>query len=192
MLPTILPGSRSVIKLGFVVHRERRRLVFGAEELVDRNPDQAMKIWVDADACPAVVRELLFRTARRLQIELVLVANQTLRVPGSRFVRAITVTDGADRADQKIVELIQPGDVVITADVPLAARVVAKKGVAICPRGQLFDESTVHEQLAARNLMDHLRSAGIETSRPRPLNQKDVQAFANQLDRILTRRLGTR
>ncbi len=158
----------------------------------DADSNLPLRIWVDADACPAAIKEVLFRTARRLEIELILVANQSMQVPVSDFIRLITVPDGADIADHKIIEFMRPGDVVITGDIPLAARVVQKLGIAIGTRGELFDDSRVHGRLATRNLMEHFRSAGVETSGPRPLSGRDVQAFANQLDRTLTRIVGTR
>ncbi|MCP4885678.1 MAG: YaiI/YqxD family protein [Rubripirellula sp.] len=148
-----------------------------------------MKIWIDADACPVAIREILFRTAERLRIETTLVANQSIAIAKSAFIRRVTVRDGADIADDRIVELMQRGDLVITSDIPLASRVVEKEGVAISPRGELFDDKSVHERLAARNLMEQFRSAGFETGGPKPLSQKDVQTFANQLDRSLTRLL---
>jgi uncharacterized protein YaiI (UPF0178 family) len=118
-----------------------------------------------------------------------LVANQPIAVAPSEFIRRLIVREGADAADDRIVQLMQPGDVVITGDIPLAARVVEKEGVAISPRGELFDDKSVHERLAARNLMEQFRAAGVETSGPKPLSQKNVQTFANQLDRLLTRLL---
>ncbi|MDA9857550.1 YaiI/YqxD family protein [Rubripirellula sp.] len=148
-----------------------------------------MKIWIDADACPVAIREILFRTAERLRIETTLVANQSIAIAKSAFIRRVTVRDGADIADDRIVELMQRGDLVITSDIPLASRVVEREGVAISPRGELFDDTSVHERLAARNLMEQFRSAGFETGGPKPLSQKDVQTFANQLDRSLTRLL---
>lgn len=146
-----------------------------------------MKIWVDADACPAVLKEVLFRTGKRLGLEIILVANQSMHAPNSTFVRVVTVRDGANLADDWIVEQMQVGDVVVTSDVPLAARVVERSGIAIGTRGEIFDDSSVHSRLATRNVMEHLRSAGIDTHGPRPLSQKDVQNFANALDRTLTR-----
>ncbi len=146
-----------------------------------------MKIWIDADACPGAIREVLFRTAKRLEIETILVANQSISVPQSSFIRAMTVKDGADVADNKIVELLEAGDVVITADIPLAARVVEKDAIAIGPRGERSDANTIQSRLASRNLMDHLRSAGMETAGPKPFNQKDVREFSNELDRTLTK-----
>lgn len=156
---------------------------------MDTNPSSTMKIWIDADACPVAIREILFRTAERLRIETTLVANQSIAIAKSAFIRRVTVRDGADIADDRIVELMQRGDLVITNDIPLASRVVEKEGVAISPRGELFDDKSVHERLAARNLMEQFRSAGFETGGPKPLSQKDVQTFANQLDRSLTRLL---
>jgi len=146
-------------------------------------------IWVDADACPAAIKEILYRTARRLQVKLTLVANQFMSVPSSKLVWLITVPGGADVADDKIVEMLAPGDVVITGDIPLAARVVKKAAFAIGFRGELFDDNSVHDRLAARDLMEQFRSAGVETRGPSPLTPKDLQAFANALDRTLTRRL---
>ena len=149
----------------------------------------SLKIWVDADACPAPIKEILFRTAKRLQIETTLVANGGMQIPKSPFIRLLTVAHGADAADHRIVELMNQNDLVVTGDIPLAARVVEKGGVAIGTRGQLYDDSSVHGRLATRNLMEQLRSSGVETKGPKPLDRRDVQAFANQLDKLLTRRL---
>ena len=149
----------------------------------------AFTIWVDADACPVAIKDILYRTARRLKIKTVLVANGGMQVPQSDLISLLTVPQGADVADTRIVELMKPGDIVITGDIPLAARVVEKKGLAIGTRGELFDDATVHGRLATRNLMEQFRSAGVETSGPKPLDGKNVQAFANQLDRIVTRLL---
>jgi len=155
-------------------------------------PRTPLRIWVDADACPATIKEILYRSVKRLQVELILVSNQAMRVPSSDFIRLITVPDGADVADNKIIEMLEPGDIVITGDIPLAARVVEKSGIAIGVRGELFDDSSVHDRLASRNLMEQFRSAGVDTSGPKPLAQKDIQTFANLLDRTLTRSLRTR
>ena len=144
-------------------------------------------MWVDADACPVVIRELIFRNALRLQIETTLVANQKIAIPKSDLIQRITVSSGADVADDWIVQQMLPGDVVVTADIPLASRVVEKGGVAIGTRGELFDDASVHGRLATRNLMEQFRSAGLETSGPKPQTPKDRQAFANQLDRTLTK-----
>jgi uncharacterized protein YaiI (UPF0178 family) len=146
-------------------------------------------IWVDADACPNAIKDILFRTSKRLGIPIVLVANQSARAPQSDLISVITVPYGADIADNAIAEKMKSGDVVITGDIPLAARVVEKGGIAIGTRGELYDEKSVHSRLASRNLMEQFRSAGVETSGPKPLSQKDVQTFANQLDRILTKLL---
>ena len=144
-------------------------------------------IWIDADACPGVIKDIIFRASKRLQISVVLVANQSIRVPESKLITAITVRDGADIADNTIVEKMQRDDIVVTGDIPLAARVVEKGGVAIGTRGELFDDATVQSRLATRNMMEQFRAAGMETSGPKPLSQKDSQAFANQLDRLLTK-----
>ena len=153
------------------------------------NSSDALKILIDADACPASIKDILFRTAKRLQVQVIVVANQTMRVPESSLIQVITVTDGADVADDRIVELMKSGDIVITGDIPLAARVVDQQGVAIGTRGELYDDKNVHGRLATRNLMEQFRSAGVETGGPKPMSKKDVQTFANQLDRILTRKL---
>ena len=152
-------------------------------------PTPSLKLWIDADACPGAIKEILFRVAQRLRVETILVANQSIGIPPSEFIRRMTVRDGADVADDRIIELLQPGDVVVTGDIPLAARVVAKRGIAIGTRGELFDDKSVHGRLAARNLMEQFRAAGMETAGPKPLSQKDIQTFANQLDRTLTRLL---
>ena len=154
-----------------------------------KTPKLPLRIWVDADGCPKVIKDILFRTSKRLQVELILVANQSIRIPTSDLIQIITVRDGADIADRKIVELMQSGDIVITSDIPLAALVVGKGGVAIGTRGELYDDDSVASRLASRNLMEQLRSAGVETSGPNPQSQKDVQTFSNQLDRTLTRML---
>lgn len=152
-------------------------------------PKHRIKIWVDADACPLVIREIIIRTGLRLELEVVFVANQSIRVPKSELLRVITVRDGADIADHTIVAQMQSDDIVITSDIPLAARVVEKNGIAIGSRGEVFDANSVQSRLASRNVMEHLRSAGVETDGPRPLSPKDVQNFSNSLDRIMTRLL---
>ena len=154
---------------------------------MDTTGTKPFQIWVDADACPAPIKEILYRTARRLQVELTLVANQSMHVPSSQLIRLITVPEGADIADDKIVEMLSPGDVVITGDIPLAARVVGRSAIAIGVRGELFDENSVHDRLAARDLMEQFRSAGVDTRGPSSLTQKNLQTFANTLDRTLTR-----
>lgn len=146
-----------------------------------------MHIWVDADACPNVIKDILFRAAERRQVMLTLVANAPLRTPPSRFVRALQVPGGFDEADRRIAELAQAGDLVISADIPLAASVVAKGAHALNPRGELYTADNIKERLAMRNLMDELRKTGVSTGGPATLSLSDRQEFANQLDRILSR-----
>ena len=145
-----------------------------------------MQIWVDADACPGEIKELLYRAAKRTQTQVTLIANQALRTPRSEFVDSIVVPSGMNVADRRIVELVQPGDLVITADIPLAAQVVAKGGQALDPRGELYTDANVGERLAVRNLFDELRGGGQIGGGPSSFTAKDRQAFANQLDRWLT------
>lgn len=146
-----------------------------------------MEIWVDADACPSVIKEILFRAAERAQVLTTLVANTPLRTPSSPFIRCIRVAKGFDVADHRIVQLVHPGDLVITADIPLAAAVIARGAHALDPRGDLYSEDNVHERLAVRNLMQELRSTGALIGGPAPLTQSDRQLFANHLDRFLAR-----
>jgi hypothetical protein len=145
-----------------------------------------MQIWVDADACPGEIKELLYRAAKRTQTKVTLVANQALRTPPSEFIDSLLVPSGMNVADRRIVELVQPGDLVVTADIPLAAEVVAKGGQALDPRGELYTEANVGERLAVRNLFDGLRGGGQITGGPANFTAKHRQAFANQLDRWLT------
>ncbi len=146
-----------------------------------------MQIWVDADACPRAIKEILYRAAERVKIRLTLVANRQLHCPRSSYLHVIQVPSGFDEADHRIVGLMQPGDVVVTGDIPLAAAVVEKGGHALGPRGEQFTEDNIQERLAMRNLMDHLRSTGLETGGPAALSKSDRQAFANGLDQLLTR-----
>lgn len=146
-----------------------------------------MQIWVDADACPGEIKELLYRVAERRKVKVTLVANQFLRTPPSPFIDTVLVGSGMNIADRRIVELVTPGDLVITADIPLAADVVAKGGQAIDPRGELYTDANVGERLAFRNLVDGLRGEGLVTGGPSGFNPKDRQAFANQLDRWLAK-----
>ncbi len=146
-----------------------------------------MKIWIDADACPRAIKELLYRAAERRQILLTLVANKAISFPSSSWIRGIQVADGPDVADQEIVRLLEPGDLVVTADIPLAADVIEKGGHALDPRGELFSIENIRERLSIRNFMDDLRSSGIETGGPASFSAKDKQAFANQLDRLFSR-----
>ncbi len=146
-----------------------------------------MRIWVDADACPQVIKDILFRAADRAQVLTTLVANKLLRVPPSPFIRSVRVARGFNVADQQIVEQIQPGDLVITADIPLAAEVIGRGAHALDPRGDLYSEDNVRDRLAMRNLMQELRSTGDVLGGPAPFSQSDRQRFANHLDRLLTR-----
>lgn len=147
-----------------------------------------MAIWVDADACPNVIKEILFRAAERTQTPLTLVANQNIRVPPSRFIRSVRVAAGFDVADNEIVRLCEAGDLVITADIPLAAEVLTKGAAALNPRGELYTEATIRERLTMRDFMDTLRASGIQTGGPDSLSQRDRQQFAAQLDKWLLER----
>ncbi len=144
-----------------------------------------MKIWVDADACPVVIKDILFKAAERTQTELTLVANQPLRVYASRYIKAIQVQSGFDVADNEIVKLTEAGDLVITSDIPLADEVLAKGGQALSPRGELYTTSNIKSRLNMRDFMDTMRASGEHTGGPAPLSQSDRQQFANHLDRIL-------
>jgi uncharacterized protein YaiI (UPF0178 family) len=146
-----------------------------------------MQIWVDADACPAVIKDILYRVAERTQIQVTLVANQLLRVPGSKFVRSVQVPSGADVADAEIVERLNPGDLVVTGDIPLAALVLEKGGFALNPRGDFYTKDTIAQQLTMRAFMEELRSGGVDTGGPAAFSQSDRQQFANALDRHLAR-----
>lgn len=144
-----------------------------------------MKIWVDADACPVVIKEILFKAAERTGVELSLVANQQVTVPSADNISFILVGAGKDVADTEIVRRMQPADLVITADIPLAAEVIAKKGTALNPRGELYTEENIRTRLSMRDFMDSLRADGIDTGGPQALNQNDRQLFAGQLDKML-------
>ncbi|CAG9257041.1 YaiI/YqxD family protein [Paraburkholderia unamae] len=146
-----------------------------------------MQILVDADACPAVIKDMLFRAARRAEVTVTLVANQFLRTPPSPFIKAIQVPAGFDVADARIVELAASGDLVITADIPLAAAVLERGAHALDPRGNWFTRENIQERLTMRDVMDQLRNAGIETGGPAPFSARDSKAFASQLDRFLAR-----
>ncbi|TDK21509.1 YaiI/YqxD family protein [Luteimonas aestuarii] len=151
-------------------------------------PPRSPQVWVDADACPGPVKEILFRAAERAQVPVTLVANQWLRTPGSRVIRALQVQGGFDAADDAIAERAGPGDLVVTQDIPLASRVIAKGAEAIDPRGQRFTPDNIAERLSVRNFMEELRGAGVQTGGPAAFNARDRQAFANQLDGWLARR----
>lgn len=147
-----------------------------------------MKIWVDADACPGVIKEILFRAAERTKIETTLVANQLLRVPPSPYIRALQVPAGFDVADNRIAQEVQPGDLVITADIPLAAQVIEREGFALNPRGEFYTRDNIRERLTMRNFMEELRGSGVDISGPSAFSQSDRQSFAAQLDRFLASR----
>jgi hypothetical protein len=146
-----------------------------------------MKIWVDADACPVVIKDILFRAANRTRTLVTLVANQAIRVPASDFVRTVQVPSGFDVADNEIVKRLEPGDLVVTADIPLAAEVIEKGGHALNPRGELYTQDNIRARLNIRDFMDTLRASGINTGGPPTISHGDRQAFANNLDRFLTR-----
>ena len=144
-----------------------------------------MHIWVDADACPNAIKNILFRAAERAQVALTLVANQLIRIPPSRFVKALQVPAGFDVADDRIVQMVQTGDLVVTADIPLAAAVIAKGGRALDPRGEFYTGENIGEKLSVRKLMDELRASGVDTDGPPGFSNADRQAFANSLGRFL-------
>ena len=147
-----------------------------------------MRIWVDADACPKVIKEILFRAAKRAQVQLTLVANQSLRTPASQHIKSLQVASGFDVADSEIVKQVSPGDLVITADIPLAAQVVDKGAHALNPRGELYTPENIKARLSLRDFMATLRDSGVATGGPAPISQADRQAFANNLDRLLAKR----
>jgi uncharacterized protein YaiI (UPF0178 family) len=144
-----------------------------------------MNIWVDADACPVVIKEILYKAARRTKVKLTLVANQAMLTPPDKNIISIQVSHGFDVADDEIVKLVEAGDLVITSDIPLAAEVIEKGGQALSPRGELFTENNIKPRLNMRDFLDTMRSSGEHTGGPPPLNKQDRQAFANHLDRLL-------
>jgi len=146
-----------------------------------------MKIWVDADACPAVIKDILFRAAERTGVQLTLIANQQVNVPASRNIKFIQVASGFDVADNEIVNRLDAGDLVITADIPLAAEVIENGGYALNPRGELYSADSIKARLNMRDFMETLRASGIQTGGPPPISQGDRQSFANHLDKLLTR-----
>lgn len=145
-----------------------------------------MKIWVDADACPVVIKEIIFRAAERTGTETTLVANHSMHIPKSRYTKFQLVTSGFDVADNEIVKRVNTGDLIITSDIPLAAEVIDKGAHALSPRGELYTTDNIRQRLNMRDFMDTLRASGVDTGGPPPLNQADRQSFANHLDRILT------
>lgn len=144
-----------------------------------------MKIWVDADACPVVIREILFKAAQRTGFDMTLIANHAIRVPANKNITMLQVSSGFDVADDEIAKRCDKGDLVITSDLPLAAEVIAKGALALNPRGELFDKESIGSRLNIRDFMDTMRASGVQTGGPPPLGQKEKQAFANHLDRIL-------
>lgn len=148
-----------------------------------------MQIWVDADACPVAIKEILFRVAERLEIRLTLVANAWLRTPPSRFIHMLQVPVGFDVADREIVQRVETGDLVITGDIPLAAEVLAKGGDVLNPRGEFYTQDNIRQHLAMRSFMDELRSSGVETGGPTVFSQADRHLFARRLDQHLSRHL---
>jgi len=146
-----------------------------------------MKIWVDADACPVVIKEILFKAAIRTKVHLTLVANQTISKPKSPFISMMLVSSGFDVADDEIVKLVAPEDLVITSDIPLAAEVIEKGGQALSPRGELHTPDNIRSRLNIRDFLDTMRASGEHTGGPPPLNQGDRQTFANHLDKILVK-----
>ncbi|MFA5081173.1 MAG: YaiI/YqxD family protein [Hydrogenophilaceae bacterium] len=146
-----------------------------------------MRIWVDADACPVAVKEILFRSAQRTGVPLTLVANRLLRVPASPWIKALQVEHGFDVADEEIVKRLEPGDLVITSDIPLAAEVIERGGQALSPRGEMFSPETIRAQLTLRDFMDTLRASGIQTGGPSAFSQSDRKNFAGHLDRWLAK-----
>jgi len=149
-----------------------------------------MKIWVDADACPVVIKDILFRAAERAKVQTTLLANHFLRTPASPYIHFVQVTSGFDVADNEIVQRVEKGDLVITADIPLADEVITKGAFALNPRGELYTADSIKARLTMRDFMDNLRSSGIHTGGPPALNHADRQTFANQLDRLLTQYAG--
>lgn len=145
-----------------------------------------MKIWVDADACPVVIKEILFKAAERTATELTLVANQALQRPSSRHINTLQVPQGFDVADDEIVKRLSAGDLVITSDIPLAAEVIKKGGHALSPRGEMHTTENIGARLNMRDFLDTMRASGVDTGGPAALSQRDRQAFANNLDRFLT------
>ncbi|MBN8480516.1 MAG: YaiI/YqxD family protein [Xanthomonadales bacterium] len=154
----------------------------------EAGPTSPSRIFVDADACPNVIKDILFRAADRARVMVTLIANQWVRVPASPYLRALQVAGGLDAADDAIAERCAAGDLVVTADIPLAARALEKGALALNPRGELYTADTIAQRLSMRNFMDELRGAGIATGGPPALHARDRQAFANALDRWLAQR----
>lgn len=147
-----------------------------------------MQIWIDADACPNTVKDILFRAAERVKVTATLVANQRIRTPPSLYLKAVQVSGGFDVADNYIVQAMRAGDLVITADIPLADTVITRSGHALNPRGEFYTPENIKQRLAMRDFMEQLRGSGIQTGGPAPLSAADLRSFANQLDRFLGKR----
>jgi uncharacterized protein len=144
-----------------------------------------MRVWVDADACPSIIKNILYKAANRTKTEIILVSNQALQPPSSPYIKYMQVVLGFDVADSKIVECMQAGDLVITADIPLANGVIEKGGIALNPRGDLYSKNNIKQRLSIRNFSEGLRSSGVTTGGPAKLSKREVQAFANHIDRLL-------
>jgi len=144
-----------------------------------------LQIWVDADACPKVIKEILFRAAKRVRVVIVFVANQSLQIPASPYLKSMQVPGGFNIADDEIVKQVQSGDLVVTADIPLAAAIIEKNATALNPRGKLYTSDNIGEILTMRNLMDELRTSGAEIGGPQQFNPSDRETFANELDQFL-------
>ncbi|QIZ77735.1 YaiI/YqxD family protein [Ferrimonas lipolytica] len=147
-----------------------------------------MKIWVDADACPTVIKEILFKAADRTKTQTTLIANHSIRIPPSPYIQFRQVSSGFDVADDWIVTQVESGDLVITADIPLAAEVIEKKALALNPRGEMYSASNIRQRLNMRDFMDTLRSSGVQTGGPPALSAQDRKAFAGELDRWLAKK----
>lgn len=155
----------------------------------EANTPRKLHLWVDADACPVAIKDMMFRAADRLSLPLTLVANQLIRVPPSPNIRAIQVSHGFDEADHWIVEQVQAGDLVVTADIPLAARVIEKSARALNPRGEFYSPENIRERLNMRDFMEELRGAGLQAGGPAAFSQADKQAFGQALDRFLAKNI---
>ena len=151
-----------------------------------------MKVWIDADACPKIVKEIIFKASFRLKVDVYLVANSYLSIPHAPNIRLIQVEKGADVADFYIVEHVNPEDLVVTADIPLAALIVEKAATAINPRGEIYTDENIRERLSVRDFMQDLRDSGVDTGGPPPLGPKDKERFANAIDRLMTKLLKER
>ena len=146
-----------------------------------------MKIWVDGDACPAVIKEILYKAAERTKVDVIVVANRNIKIPKSKYIHFQIVPSGLDGADNEIAKNVEPGDLVVTSDIPLAARIVEKGALGLNPRGERYTKDTVRERLSVRDFMDTLRSSGIETGGPSAISARDRQLFANSLDQMIAK-----